>query len=224
MVAKRRTKIGGQFAPRLIEMLRSPAWAVLSLSGRRVIERLEIELADHGGTDNGALPCTYADFVAFGIDRHAIAPAIREAVALGFVEVTEVGRAGNAEFRTPSRYRLTFRHTKYAGPTDEWRRIKTKEDSERIAREARRRPSVHRLRPSQKQNPSGGKRQVSVGETHTENRNPPVGETPTTVPVGNPPTTIDISGRGQSGRALEPELPAFLDRRLEQRVKAQGPS
>jgi hypothetical protein len=55
---KRRTKILGQFAPRTIDMLRSSAWSVLSLSGRRVIDRLEIELADHGGTDNGKLPCT----------------------------------------------------------------------------------------------------------------------------------------------------------------------
>src|SRR5262249_26631794 len=35
----------------------------------------------------------------YGIDRHAIGPAIRELVALGFVEITEHGRAGNADWR-----------------------------------------------------------------------------------------------------------------------------
>jgi hypothetical protein len=79
----RRNRIGGQFAPRTIEMIRSPAWRVLGLSARRVIDRIEIELADHGGTDNGKLPVTYDDFVRYGIHRHAIAPGIREAEALG---------------------------------------------------------------------------------------------------------------------------------------------
>lgn len=209
---KRRAKIEGQFAPRLVEMLRSPAWSVTSLSARRVIDRLEIELADHGGNDNGKLPCTYADFVAYGIDRHAIAPAIREAVALGFLEVTEQGRAGNAEFRTPSRYRLTFRDTQYAGPTNEWRRIKTEPEAEAIARDARRMPETSRR--NQKQKTSGGKHHFSVGEPHTENAKSPVGKTPTTVPVGETHTTLDISGRGCSNRMEpEPDIPAFLDRR-----------
>lgn len=131
----RRTTIGGQFAPHTIEMLRSPAWRALSLSARRILDRLEIELADHGGTDNGKLPCTFDDFEQYGIHRHAIGPAIREAVALGFVEITEAGRAGNAEWRKPNQFRLTYRNSKYA-PTDEWRKI-TEEDAELIARSAR---------------------------------------------------------------------------------------
>jgi hypothetical protein len=89
--------------------LRSPAYCVLSLSARRLLDRMEIELADHGGTDNGKLPVTYDDFERYGIHRHAIGPAIRELVALGFVEITEVGRAGNAEWRKPNVFRLTYR-------------------------------------------------------------------------------------------------------------------
>jgi hypothetical protein len=134
-IRQRRTEIGGQFAPHRIEMLRSPAWRALSLSGRRVLDRLEIELADHGGTDNGKLPCTYDDFVRYGIHRHAISPAIREVVALGFVEVTEAGRAGNADWRKPNLFRLTYRNTKYA-PTDEWQKI-PEQEAELIARTAR---------------------------------------------------------------------------------------
>jgi hypothetical protein len=132
---KRRTQIAGQFAPRTIEMLRSPAWRILSLSARRVLDRLEIELADHGGVDNGKLPVTYEDFVRYGIERHGIAPALRELVALGFIEITEPGRAGNAEFRRPTLYRITYRHTK-TDPTDEWKRI-GEDEAEVIARAAR---------------------------------------------------------------------------------------
>ena len=62
MKRRRKTTIGGQFAPRLIEMLESPAYRALSLSGHRALARLEIELGHHGGTDNGRLPVTYADF------------------------------------------------------------------------------------------------------------------------------------------------------------------
>ena len=99
---ERCTKIGGQFAPRTIEMLRSPAMRVLSLSARRMLDRIEIEMADHGGTDNGRLPVTYDDFQRFGIHRHAISSAIQENEALGFIQVTQRGRAGNADFRTPT--------------------------------------------------------------------------------------------------------------------------
>src|SRR5437764_13729108 len=107
---KRRNRISGQWSPRLIEMLESPAYRVLSLSAHRVISRVEIELAHHGGNDNGKLPITFEDFVAYGIDRAAVAPAIREAEALGFLRVTERGRGGNEEFRRPNLFFSTFSH------------------------------------------------------------------------------------------------------------------
>ena len=134
---RRRNKIGGQFAWRLTVMLESPAYRVLSLSAHRVLDRLEIELGHHGGNDNGALPVTYTDFEQFGIHRHAIAPAIREVVALGFVEITEKGKAGNAEFRAPNKFRLTYRHTDKTDPTDDWRKIQTADDALMIANAAR---------------------------------------------------------------------------------------
>ena|SRR5438128_11034086 len=105
-----RQSIDGPFAPRRIEMLESPAYRVLSLSARRVLDRIEIELAHHGGKDNGKLPVTYDDLAAYGIERRAIPLAIRECGALGFLEVTHQGRGGNAEFRSPNKFRLTFRH------------------------------------------------------------------------------------------------------------------
>jgi hypothetical protein len=159
---KRRTIIGGQFAWRLIEMLESPAYQTLSQSGHRVLARLEIEIAHHGGKDNGRLPVTFENFQNYYIDRHAIAPAIRECEALGFVEITEHGRAGNAEFRSPNKFRLTYRETAQAGPTNDWRRVKTIEDARNLAYEARR-------RVSKKQNSSGGNRRSSVGKPYPEN-------------------------------------------------------
>ena len=129
-------ELANNLLPEPIRMLRSPAWCALSLSGRRVLDRIEIELAHHGGADNGKLPVTYDDFERYGIYRHAVGPAVREAIALGFIEITEHGRAGNADWRKPNVFRLTYRNTKYE-PTNEWEKIKTSEEAEVIARAAR---------------------------------------------------------------------------------------
>lgn len=97
---KRRNKISGQFAAHMIEMLESPAYRVLSRAAHLVITRIEIEFGHHGGNDNGRLPITTTDFVEYGVHHASVAPAIREAEALGFIRVTERGRGGNAEFRS----------------------------------------------------------------------------------------------------------------------------
>jgi hypothetical protein len=134
---RRKNRIAGQFSPRTIEMMESPAFRALTLAAHRVLARIEIEHAHHGGNDNGRLPVTFNHFVEYGVHRHAIAPALRELCALGFIEITERGRAGNAEFRRPNLFRLTYRYLGNADPTDEWRHIRTKVDAERITREAR---------------------------------------------------------------------------------------
>jgi hypothetical protein len=148
---RRRNAFGGQFAGRLIAMLESPAYRVLSLSGHRILARVEIELSRHAGFDNGKLVVTYEHFVEFGIHRHAIGPGIRECEALGFLEA-EHGQAGNREYRWPSTYRLTYRPVGRARPTNEWQRIKTIEEAEAIARAARK-------AGPEKQKTSDGKRQ-----------------------------------------------------------------
>jgi hypothetical protein len=159
-ITKRPQKISGQFGYRLIELLESPAHRTLSLSARRLLDRIEIELAHHGGQDNGRLPVTFDQFVEYGMDRHSIAPAMRECVALGFLVITEEGRAGNSEFARPNLFRMTFRHTTSENPTEDWRKINTLEDAEAIAQRAR-------ASPTKKQKPSGGKSPGPVGETHT---------------------------------------------------------
>jgi hypothetical protein len=131
---------GKPFAGRLIEMLKSPAYRVLSLTAHRLLARIEIELHHHGGDDNGKLATTYEHFIEYGIHRHAIAPAIRECEALGFLEA-ERGKAGNREYREPSMYRLTYQPVGRARPTHDWQRIQTLEDAEAIARAARKMPA-----------------------------------------------------------------------------------
>jgi hypothetical protein len=137
---KRRNRISGQWSPRLIEMLESPAYCALSLSAHRVISRIEIELGHHGGNDNGRLPVTFEDFTDYGIHHNAIAPAIREAEALGFIRITERGRGGNAEHRQPNKFFLTFAHgrdSRASPPTHDWRKIETLDEAIEIAQAAR---------------------------------------------------------------------------------------
>jgi hypothetical protein len=186
---KRPQSIGGQFAPRLIEMLESPAYRALSLSARRVLARIEIELAQHGGKDNGSLPVTYDDFEHYGIDRNQIAPAIREASALKFI-VIKPGRAGNAEFRAPNLFGLTYRHTAREEPSHDWRRITTVEQAAKLARQAR--TPVHRKKF---RTPVGVSSKPSR-ENPDRNHSP---ETPTTGHSPETPTTLDISGWGLPG-------------------------
>ena len=109
-------RIEGSFAPRLVEMLESPAYRALSQAGHRILSRLEIELGHHGLKANGHLICTHDNFEKYGVHRNGIGPAIREVVALGLVQVMVKGRGGNGGYRIPARYRLTYRATKDAEP------------------------------------------------------------------------------------------------------------
>ena len=116
----RPTTIVGQWVAHRIPMLESDAWAKLTLTTRRVLDRLEIEHAHHGGKENGNLVCTYRDLERFGVRRPSIAAAIRLLVEVGLVVVTHKGRGGNAEFRDPSRYRLTYLPSAKLAPTEDW--------------------------------------------------------------------------------------------------------
>jgi hypothetical protein len=166
------------WASRTIEMLESSAHRALSLSARRVMDRLEIEFWDRGRRDNGRLPVSYQNFKDYGMDRDAITFGIRECVALGFIEVTKKGRAGNAEFRSPNLFRITYRETDDgAWPTNEWRWIQTVDQAKSLVREVRkfsgRNPRQNEKSPvgqtsteasAKKQNFNRGISHVSVGE------------------------------------------------------------
>jgi hypothetical protein len=53
---RKRNQIAGQFAARPIEMLKSPGYRVLSCAAGRVLSRIEIEHANHGGTTTAISP------------------------------------------------------------------------------------------------------------------------------------------------------------------------
>jgi hypothetical protein len=182
-----RLKIGAQFVPHTIEMLESPAWSVLSQSARRILDRIEIEHMRHGAVENGRLPVTFDDFTNYGVERHAISPAIRELEALGLIEITQRGRAGNADFRQPNIFRLTYLHKYQSGQpaTHEWRRIETIEGAQMLARDARR-------TNGKKQNPSARKPTYTSAGKPTTNARFHSGESRTTAMVGTP-TLLSIS-------------------------------
>jgi hypothetical protein len=135
-----KTHFDETYVRRKYAMLASPAYMALSLSAHRVMARLEIEFGRHKGKpeENGALPCTFEDFADYGVNRAAIAPALRELVALGFIRVTRKGSAGNERHRQPALYLLTYQHHgSHAMLEDGWKRIQTIEEAEAIAENAR---------------------------------------------------------------------------------------
>ena len=102
-------------------------------------------------------------------NHNQIAPAIRELVALGFIQVTHKGCAGNAKYRQPTLFLLTYRpfgSHKYVG--NGWRRIGDIEEAEAVANAARAKKADARAREfgrkgglasrAKKQNPSHGNR------------------------------------------------------------------
>jgi hypothetical protein len=110
-------------------------------------------------------------------------------VALGFVEITEAGRAGNAEFRKPNLFRLTYLHTQ-VGPTDEWQKI-SENEADAIARTARSSTA------SKTQNQCRKMPSFDDGNRH---RKPRIHSAETII-TGHTPetdTTFYISGRGRA--------------------------
>lgn len=131
-------KIKGAFAPMRLEMLQSPAWTALPEASRKVVDRLLVEYLRGRREKNGALVCTYDDFVEAGIRRGTIRFALLCAVELGIIEITRQGFAARMEIRVPSEYRLTFLHDQYGSePTDEWRDIASPADAQAAIRRAR---------------------------------------------------------------------------------------
>jgi hypothetical protein len=130
-------------------MMESPAWKALSLSARRVLDRIEIEFGRHKGRpeSNGELVVTYEDFVEYGITRRLVRPALNEVIALGFVRVTREGVAGNADQRQSTMYLITYQHAGSAQYLeDNWKRIKSDEEAEALAKAARKRKGNLRAR------------------------------------------------------------------------------
>jgi hypothetical protein len=107
------------------EMLESEAWRQLSAAAKMVVFRIAIEHMHHGGTENGALKVTYADFELYGVRRMSIRAAIESAVDHGFITITQPGRRSSGPNRWPAHYALTWLALKDgSSPSNAWRRCK----------------------------------------------------------------------------------------------------
>jgi hypothetical protein len=196
---RKRNRLNEQFSAHTISMLESPAWATLSRGAHQFLSRLEIELAHHGGNDNGKLPLTYRDLMRYGMTRDQIAPAMREAVALGFAECTKRGRGGNADSRAPSRWRITYVQCIGDLPTHDWRKIKTMLEAKAMATAARAAKDPNRVAFGQRQknrNRSGKPGLVPVRVSRIETPPSPVRVSRTTGSVRKP-GLLSISGVGR---------------------------
>jgi hypothetical protein len=207
-----KASITGQFVAHRIEMIESPAWRALSLSGRRVIDRIEIEHGHHGGKENGKLPVTFDNFEDFGISHKSVAPALREVAALGLVQVTERGRPSESDFgRHPNYFRLTYlpvcRGIRWDVPTDDWKQIKTLEEALKIAREARETKDERavakakvkaKFRSPRNSDPGGENFRVMGSKIHPETTGSPGSEIHPSVPGSKIHPTIYISGEDEA--------------------------
>jgi hypothetical protein len=143
-------------------MRESPAWNALPENARRVLDRLELEHMRHGGSENGSLVCRYDDFELADIRRQSIALAIRQCVALGFIKITQQGRPGISDYRSPSKYRLTYVENRL-GPnkkgaflkTDDWKRIKTDEMAKTALQQVASEKSEEHVRRAKRVRPQG---------------------------------------------------------------------
>jgi hypothetical protein len=151
--SKRRNRISEQFSARLIEMLESFAYRCLSQAAHRALSRVEIELAHHGGQDNGQLVVTFEDLVRYGVPRATVGPALSELDALGFIQFAQHGKpARAAEYRKPNVFLLTTRPELDGVGAERcrWRRFTTLEEAQAVADAARKQAVARRKSPDLK--------------------------------------------------------------------------
>jgi hypothetical protein len=136
------------------EMLSSPAFTALSRRAYLVLFRILLEHMAHAGRANGLLVVSHGAFAAYGIPDGTQAEAIREAVALGWVAVTEKGRLSYGSVNRATRFRLTFLPT--ASPdscttwpaTNEWKVIASAEDAKHKLKQCRKTSEASTASPS----------------------------------------------------------------------------
>jgi hypothetical protein len=137
--SKRKNKINEQFVYNTREMISSPAYRALSLQGRKVLRRLELEHMAHGGQDNGKLPCRYHDFINYGCRRNGLSAALIEVEALGLAKTVTFGtRAfGNVPGKA-STFLLTYLPTADGPATNDWKKFSSIEEARAAVERAQR--------------------------------------------------------------------------------------
>jgi hypothetical protein len=126
---------GESWAWLLKKMLTSPAW--LELIKHRVahliVERIVLEYLEHAGNNNGRLIVTYENFAEdCAVRRQSISEGIDIAEALGFLIVHRGRRKTAKNHNPPNRYALTFYPIYEEFETNNWEKIKTRDEAEAI--------------------------------------------------------------------------------------------
>ncbi|WP_336067224.1 hypothetical protein [Nitratireductor rhodophyticola] len=140
MSSRKPWQITGAYVARRLDMLQSPAWRYAPRPMKALLEELEIEHLRHRGAANGELARSYTQFVEAGFKRNTVSEMIRVAEALGFLRVNRNSGIGPRDLRDAHLYTLTYLPTGVArniAPTDDWKRIKSKEAALRIIENAR---------------------------------------------------------------------------------------
>lgn len=122
------------------EMMDSPAWRALTGNAVKVVLRVLLEHLRHGGVENGNLPVTYSDFVAYGVRRNSVRVALAIAIALGFLDKTSSGEVpwDGGDIRKPSTYGLTWLpQLNGASASNRWTLIKTVSDAKTAIKRAK---------------------------------------------------------------------------------------
>jgi hypothetical protein len=146
------------------EMLESPAWRALTGNALKLIMRIALEHMKHGGKDNGKLPVTYSDFVAYGVRRNAVNEALEIASQLGFVRRREGGMVPWAGgIRATSKYELTSMSVGGAPPRNDWTRVGTDADARTTVRRAKKACEMMRTGSRKRREKRKPKNRVPIG-------------------------------------------------------------
>ena len=102
----RLNSIDGPFIHFTRDLLESDAWRSAPINTRRLIDRICLEHLSHAGKENGNLPCTYDDFVRWGIDRKYVYGSIKDAIKRGLIYQSQQGIASPGAGRSPNIFGL----------------------------------------------------------------------------------------------------------------------
>lgn len=134
----------GYCVPVPTHVLASPAISVLSQTSLRVLLALMQEFGAAGGQKNGRLIMPYAALAAAGIAKSGIHDAIADLQAVGLIDVERGARSYGCA-RQPNVYRLTWLGTPDGAlPTNEWRRVDTRETAKAVVEAARAKCAIAR--------------------------------------------------------------------------------
>ena len=112
------------FAQLPLSLVGGVVLSALSITARRVLDRLIAEHLKHGGRENGRLHVSYRQLAQWTRANDGnIPPALAELVDLGLLVITHGERVAGSPKIAPNVYRLTFfPDHEDAASTNEWRR------------------------------------------------------------------------------------------------------